>query len=452
MVHRHHGSGFVTLAALAAASGLAVGAPAQCEGDLNGDGSTDVFDFGALTAAFGTSQGDPAYDPAADLVPDGRIDVFDFSAFAADFGCEAVRLRAMSFNLEDVRTEQLLDGTDARLRDLAEVIQILAPDILLLNEVAYDYPGDVPGEPEGLNGQRFADHYLAVGQGGQAAIQYTAYTWPSNTGVHTGFDLDNNGFVDPIPENNPNINWWGNDCHGFATFPGQFAMTLLVRDDAPLEVLAAQARTFRLFLWKDMPGYLEVTDPFNNNAPWYTQAELDVLRLSSKSHWDVPVRLPDGSLLHVLASHPTPPVFDTLEDRNGKRNHDEIRFWADYVLDEPYFYDDLGGAGGLATDRAFVILGDLNADPVDGASFDNPIGNLIAPNPEVNFLSPAGAPIPGYDDTDTAFFGLRVDYALPSDELEVVGTGVEREAGSFTPDDGPSDHWPVWVDFVVGDR
>ena len=35
--------------------------------------------------------------------------------------------------------------------------------------------------------------------------------------------------------------------------------------------------------------------------------------------------------VHFLVSHPTPPVFDGTEDRNGLRNADEIRFWADYV-------------------------------------------------------------------------------------------------------------------------
>ena len=34
--------------------------------------------------------------------------------------------------------------------------------------------------------------------------------------------------------------------------------------------------------------------------------------------------------VHFLVSHPTPPVFDGPEDRNGPRNYDEIRFWADY--------------------------------------------------------------------------------------------------------------------------
>ena len=53
-------------------------------------------------------------------------------------------------------------------------------------------------------------------------------------------------------------------------------------------------------------------------------------RLSSKSHWDVPIKV-NGEIVHVLAAHPTPPVFDGPEDRNGLRNHDEIRFWDDYV-------------------------------------------------------------------------------------------------------------------------
>ena len=38
-----------------------------------------------------------------------------------------------------------------------------------------------------------------------------------------------------------------------------------------------------------------------------------------------------GKTFHLLASHPTPPVFDGDEDRNGKRNHDEVRLIADYI-------------------------------------------------------------------------------------------------------------------------
>ncbi len=55
-----------------------------------------------------------------------------------------------------------------------------------------------------------------------------------------------------------------------------------------------------------------------------------MLRLSSKSHWDIPLQI-GGAIVHVLTAHPTPPVFDGPEDRNGCRNHDEIRLWSDYI-------------------------------------------------------------------------------------------------------------------------
>lgn len=62
-----------------------------------------------------------------------------------------------------------------------------------------------------------------------------------------------------------------------------------------------------------------------------------MLRLSSKSHWDVPINIPldaEASVtkrVHMLLHHPTPPAFDGAEGRNHLRNHDEIRLFADYV-------------------------------------------------------------------------------------------------------------------------
>ena len=77
-----------------------------------------------------------------------------------------------------------------------------------------------------------------------------------------------------------------------------------------------------------------------------------MLRLSSKTHVDVPVATSAGTL-HILASHPTPPVFDGPEDRNGRRNHDEIRLFADYVDPDrsAYLVDDRGGRAGCRTAR-----------------------------------------------------------------------------------------------------
>ena len=90
--------------------------------------------------------------------------------------------------------------------------------------------------------------------------------------------------------------------------------------------------------------------------------------------------MPGRKPVHFLVSHPTPPTFDGTEDRNGTRNHDEIRFWADYVsggAQAAYIYDDAGETGGLGRGQDFVIAGDQNADPFDGDSVDRAIQQLL---------------------------------------------------------------------------
>ena len=92
-----------------------------------------------------------------------------------------------------------------------------------------------------------------------------------------------------------------------------------------------------------------------------------------------------SATVHFLVSHPTPPVFDGAEDRNGRRNNDEIRLWADYVTPGAggYIYDDEGGTGGLGAGESFVIAGDQNSDPLDGDSIPGSIQQLLD-NPRVN--------------------------------------------------------------------
>jgi hypothetical protein len=245
-------------------------------------------------------------------------------------------------------------------------------------------------------------------------------------------------------------------------------------------------RTFQTFLWKDMPGAMLPDNPATAApADWYSPAELDVFRLSSKSHWDLPLDV-GGRTVHFLVSHPTPPVFDGPEDRNGTRNHDEIRFWADYVRPSHsgYIYDDEGVTGGLTPGASFVIAGDLNSDPLDGDSVPGSAQLLLA-NPRVNSASaPESAggvwaaetqdqlndsheSDPAQDTADfcdTAVFppcsgpgNLRADYVLPSKNLRIAGSGI------FWPTAGQpyfyltgygfpvptSDHRQVWVDLRV---
>lgn len=378
-----------------------------------------------------------------------------------------VTVRVATFNLEDVRLTDLVnaDGSpradQPRLRRLAEVIQRLRPNILLLNEIAYDQPG-APGFAEGmtpgLNAQRFVDQYLAVAQApGLEPIAFRAFAAPVNTGMTSGMDLDNDGSAVttyPVPQadgpdGSPGRQTkegraFGNDCWGFGTFPGQYGMALLV--DPRLEIQTDSVRTFRLLPWDYMPGAFVPTKP--DGGAWFSAEEKTAFRLSSKSHWDIPVKLPGGAVIHVLASHPTPPTFDGPEMRNKKRNRDEIRFWADYLDDEPWIVDDANTPGGLKAGAHFVIVGDLNADPDEGNSFKDPIG-LLKRNPMVRWTRPTSAlAIEGLDPDDTAMFKLGVDYVLPSRGIEVSASGVWRDAPSGG-DDFPTDHFPVWADLVV---
>ena len=220
-------------------------------------------------------------------------------------------------------------------------------------------------------------------------------------------------------------------------------------------------RTFQKFKWKDMPGALKPFNPEDNTA-FYDDNVWQQLRLSSKSHWDVPIRI-NGKDIHILASHPTPPVFDGPEDRNGKRNHDEIRFWLDYINkgQSDYIYDDKGKFGGLVPNQSFVILGDQNASAVEGDAINNSIASLLTsqlvndplPASEGGKLNSQENP---YGANHTAYWRMRADYVLPS----TIGFSV-LNSGVFwpTPDDedfrliedrkASSDHRLVWVDLKI---
>ncbi len=358
------------------------------------------------------------------------------------------------FNAGDLAAELSAPGS-AQPDVIAEIIQRTRPDVLLINEFDYD-DGNVA-----LDG--FQTNYLSVAHGTAAPIVYPyRYTAPSNTGIYSGFDLDNSGTAgDFVP----------NDSFGFGFFPGQFGMA--VYSMYPIDY--DSIRTFQKFLWKDMPGALLPDDPgVVGPADWYSAEELDVFRLSSKSHWDVPITIGKRTV-HFLVSHPTPPVFDGPEDRNGTRNFDEIRFWADYIHPgrSGYIYDDNGGTGGLAANARFVIAGDQNSDPLDGDSIPGAIQQLLD-HPKVNTKvtpSSLGGPEqaalqgganathlsdPAFDTADFSDFSpgnLRADYVLPRKNMQMVGAGVFWPettdplfplAGTFPFPS--SDHRLVWID------
>ena len=363
----------------------------------------------------------------------------------ATFNCSLNRNKSGEL-LSDLQT-----GNNKQAREVAAILRTVRPDIVLLNEFDYDAAG--------ASIDAFCKEYL------EAAGDWTdqpslrlehRFSGPVNTGVASGLDLDHDG----------KTGGWG-DAFGFGRFPGQYGMVILSR--FPID--AAAARTFQNLLWKNMPSSAVPAAITAGAEAWYSESDLATLRLSSKSHWDVPVKIADRTL-HILASHPTPPAFDGPEDRNGRRNHDEIRLWAEYISDQPnhWLIDDKGIAGGLSADASFVILGDQNADPNDGNSFNGAI-HLLLKHPRIDAshiptsvgaveattvqgkinMKQVGDPSHDTSDfSDGSVGNLRADYVLPSRGLGVTSSGV------FWPKQNEpparliecSDHRLVWIDLA----
>jgi hypothetical protein len=331
-----------------------------------------------------------------------------------------------------------LNKNEQQIRNIAEIIQRTRPDIILLNE--FDY---IKEPSQGV--ELFVKNYLNVAQHASVvSIDYPYYFYaPVNTGKPSPFDLTGDGQATGTQ----------GDAWGFGFFEGHYGMMLLSR--YPID--SDNVRTFQNFKWKDMPNALRPVVP-TNNVYFYNDEVWAQFPLSSKSHWDIPVNV-NGTTVHILASHPTPPVFDGQEDRNGARNHDEVRFWVDYITPNAgaYIYDDKGVSGGLAPQSRFAIVGDLNASTTEGDSLKQAIFGLLS-NSSVNDNNvplSLGGELHDRDNVlsryHTAYWGMRADYAVPSSfGLDVIDSGVfwptkDQETYRLVKDRAASsDHRLVW--------
>lgn len=263
---------------------------------------------------------------------------------------------------------------------VSERIVGLAADVLLLTDI--DYDRDL--------------HALSALNDRLSAPYPYIFALRPNSGLQTGFDVDQNGDLGEA-----------RDAMGYGRFSGDGGMAIL--SNFPI----GKVTDYSDVLWADLPQSLMVKDdPLRG-----------IQRLSSVGHWQVEVLTPVRPLT-LLAFSATPPVFDGPEDRNGRRNADEIRFWRN-VLD-----GDLG-----QPPNDFVILGIANLDPDRGEGRREVIDDLLndprihdpLPNqPTAHWPEPIGH--------------LRVDYILPSATLPVQNAGIED-----TPH-GP--HRPVWIDVL----
>lgn len=335
-------------------------------------------------------------------------------------------IRVASFNVELQRKgpglllKDIQRGKDSQIAAVVDVITRVAPDILALQGFDWDY--------DGIALAAFTDLLRTAG----VDYPYTHAPQP-NSGMATNQDLDGDGRL-----GGPG------DAQGFGAFSGARGIAILSR----LPILDDTVQNYSALLWRDVPYALLPQHP--NGTAFPSFQALEVQRLSNTGHWAVPIRLPDGAALTLLTFHAAPPVFDGPEDRNGRRNHDEIRLWQQ-ILD---------GTFGPAPTGRFVLAGGANLDPNDSDGRHKAIRALLSdpriqdPRPRSNGAAHAGNQgHRGVDALDTVDWTgpgrLRVDYVLPSADWRVRGAGVFWPA----PDQpghaealAASRHRLVWVD------
>lgn len=329
----------------------------------------------------------------------------------------AETIRIATFNTELSRDgpglllRDIKRGKDPQVDAVTTVIVETNPDVLVLQGIDWDF------ENHAL--QALQHHLLQAG----APYPYIFALRP-NSGIASGLDLDGNGRLGEA-----------RDSQGYGSFTGQGGNAVLSR--LPIDQDAAQ--DLSQLLWRDLPGAILPKSADGTAFP-STQAQ-QAQRLSSTGHWIVPLTLPDGTTLNLLSFQATPPLFDGPEDRNGRRNADEIRLWQ-LLLD---------GNLGPVPSAPLIIAGGANLDPDRGAGRRSAIASLLA-DPRLQDPPPT-SPEAGVNTVEWENSGrMRVDYLLPSADLHVVDAGVFWPQMSGQAEVPASRHRLVWVDISLDQR
>ena len=304
----------------------------------------------------------------------------------------------------------ILSGKDTQVAAIMSVIRHVDPDVLVLGDIDFDHDAAaLSALAERISGYSYQ------------------FMRAPNRGVQSGLDLDEDGRLGRA-----------GDAWGYGEFRGQGGLAVLSKH--PIGDVVDHSK----LAWIELDTALALPETPRDQP------------LSTTVHWEVPVQLPDGQQITLLTWHATAPVFDGPEDRNGRRNHDETAFWLQRLDKTPPPHP--------------IIAGFANLDPVDGDGRPAALQALLA-HPAIQDVRPQsmGALLAGRSDIshrgpaelDTVAWptdgpgNLRVDYILPSADLQVVDAGVFWPA----PDQlfssevvRASRHRMVWVDIRLPDR
>jgi hypothetical protein len=98
---------------------------------------------------------------------------------------------------------------------------------------------------------------------------------------------------------------------------------MLVLSKFPIDT--RHARTFQHFRWADMPNAMLPDDPATPGAEGLVlPGDLDVLRLSSKSHWDLPIWIGRSIVQFLVSTRRRPPSTAPGPQRHAQPRRDPL--------------------------------------------------------------------------------------------------------------------------------
>lgn len=310
----------------------------------------------------------------------------------------AETLRVATFNAELTRKgpglllRDIKRGEDEQIAAFIALMSEIRPDVITLQGIDYD-----------LRQTALAALIDTLRDAGLSYDHHFASA--PNAGEASGLDLNGDGTLGDA-----------DDAHGFGRYSGMGGMAVLSR--FPIEQDAME--DFTPMLWRDLSGHIY---PMLGETPFGGEDVFAIHRLSSRGHWVVPIKTPEHGTFRLMTFHATP-IYDGEEDRNGRRNHDEVAFWLDYLK-----FD--------TNPQPFILGGTANIDPVRGSGRRKAIKALLTSPVLQN----------PFDDRPTADFrdplpgDLRVDYLLPSIDWQVVNHGIVSAPEA-------SRHSLLWVDIT----
>ncbi|SDK14283.1 Endonuclease/Exonuclease/phosphatase family protein [Ferrimonas sediminum] len=370
------------------------------------------------------------------------------SSSTSDFS-DTIRFATYHADMEFSDYNQALSetgsGNEPRLQNVAEVIQRARPDVLLVT----GFSG-----ADGLGGEEyrkralelFVSEYLNQAQDPDLdAVSYPyLYLANSNSGIPVLDDLNKDGSA---PGTLPF------DAKGYGHYAGEKSFALLSR----YALDENNVRTYRQLEWKRVPtadGQQKPQDGSGND--WFASETWNSLPLMDTNFVDIPMKLPDGRIVQLLATYLGEPAEVDASNRAYMRNRAQVEFVADYISQDynSYIVNDDDNSrrvtGGYDSSRPFVLMGNfyndhegawaLGADGAPSYRADSAAMRTLVNSSTlhrftgVNWEAPTSAAGVDYAQTTasthsmpgiiTGLNALRNDYIMLEQQLKFVDQGI----------------------------